>query len=178
MRVLAGSIFAISLSAMSAFSDPVTFQPEGCEFQITFPAAATQSQVKASTDRGDTIVTNKAELHLDIGKANILRAECSKIAHMGFMDESILTDNMQDLATAYKLQSASVAVLRNKVAGPIGRVHAKARSGGKDITLEIYRYTGSGSIFDVWIGAEPDAFPLEAQTAFLKSIALNGQVVP
>jgi hypothetical protein len=178
MRALAGSIFAISLSAMNAFADPVAFQPEGCDFQIAFPAPPTDSQVKASTDRGDTIVTNKAELHLDMGKANILRAECSKIPHMGFMDESILTANMQDLAAAYKLQSPSVSVLHNRVAGSIGRLHAQARSGGKDITLEIYRYTGPGSIFDVWIGAEPDVFSSDAQTVFLKSIKLNGQDIP
>ena len=179
MRALAVSIFALFLSALSAAADPATFQPEGCDFQITFPATATQSQVKTSTDRGDAITTNKAELHPDAGgKVSILRAECSKIPHMGFMDESILTANMQDLATAYKLQSPSVGVLRNKVAGSIGRLHAKARSGGKDITLEIYRYTSGSSIFDVWIGAEPDAFPTDAQSAFLKSIKLNGQDIP
>jgi hypothetical protein len=179
MRALTISIFAIALSTVNAFADPVAYQPEGCDFQITFPSSPTQSQVKASTDRGDTIVTNKADLHLDVGgKANILRAECSKIPHMGFMDESILTANMQDLANAYKLQSPSVGILHNKVAGSIGKLHAQARSGGKDIILEIYRYTGPNSIFDVWIGAEPDVFPSEAETAFLKSIKLNGQDIP
>ena len=179
MRALAVSLFALCLSTLSAAADPASFHPEGCDFQISFPAPPTESQVKASTDRGDTIVTNKAELHPDAGgKISILRAECSKIPHMGFMDESILTANMQDLATAYKLQSPSAGVLRNKVVGPIGRLHAKARSGGKDITLEIYRYTSGSSIFDVWIGAEPDSFPTDAQSAFLKSIKLNGQDVP
>ena len=179
MRALAVSLFAICLSTLSAAADPAAFHPEGCDFQISFPAPPTQSQVKASTDRGDTIVTNKAELHLDAGgKVSILRAECSKIPHMGFMDESILNDNMQQLASAYKLQSPLVSVLRNQVAGSVGRLRAKARSGGKDITLEIYRYTSGSSIFDVWIGAEPDAFPTEAQSAFLKSIKLNGQDIP
>ena len=68
--------------------------------------------------------------------------------------------------------------LRNVVAGSVGRLHARARSGGKDVILEIYRYTSASNIFDVWVGAEPDAFPTEAETAFLKSIKLNGQVVP
>jgi hypothetical protein len=179
MRLLAVSLFALSLCAMNANADPVVFQPEGCDFQISFPAAPTPSQAKSTTNRGDAVVTNKADLHLDAGgKTAILRAECSKIPHMGFMDESILNANMRDLADAYKMQSPNVAVLRNAVAGSVGRLHARARSGGKDIILEIYRYTSASNIFDVWIGAEPDAFPTEAETAFLKSIKLNGQVVP
>ena len=102
MRARAVSLFALCLSTLSAAADPASFHPEGCDFQISFPAPPTESQVKASTDRGDTIVTNKAELHPDAGgKVSILRAECSKIPHMGFMDESILTANMQDLAIAY-----------------------------------------------------------------------------
>ena len=179
MRALAVSLFALCLSTFSAAADPVAFGPEGCDFALTFPSAPIQSQVKTSTDRGDTIVTNKAELHPDAGgKLSILRAECSKIPHMGFMDESILNDNMQQLASAYKLQSPLVSVLRNQVAGSVGRLRAKARSGGKDITLEIYRYTSGSSIFDVWIGAEPDVFPTQAQAAFLKSIKLSGKDVP
>jgi hypothetical protein len=179
MRALAVSLLLLSLSAASAAADPVVFKPDGCDFEIAFPSTPTQSQTKNSTDRGDTIVTSKADLHLDAGgKTNILRAECSKIPHMGFMDESILSANMHDLADAYKMANPNVAVLRNQVAGSVGRLHARARSGGKDITLEIYRYTSGSSIFDVWIGAEPDAFPTEAETAFLKSIKLNGQAVP
>ncbi len=177
MRALAVSTFAVvAIWAAGAAADPVVFQPEGCDFQLSFPAAPSLTQQKQTTNRGDEVVTGKAELHLDVGgKANILRAECSKIPHMGFMDEAILSDNMRDLADAYKLQSPGVAVLHNKLAGPVGRLHTRARSGGKDITLEIYRYTSASNIFDVWIGAEPDAFPSEATTAFLKSVKLNGQ---
>jgi hypothetical protein len=94
---------------------------------------------------------------------------------MGFVDEAILKNNMNDLGNAYKVQNFNASIEKNAVAGPVGRLHGKAKSGGKDIVLEIYRYTGPTSIFDVWIAAEPDAFPLEAQTAFLKSIKLNGQ---
>lgn len=179
MRLLAVSFFTLLLTATGAAADPVVFQPDGCDFQISFPAAPTQSQTKNSTDRGEAIVTNKAEMHPDAGgKVSILRAECSKIPHMGQMDESILSENMSALADAYKMQNPNVAVLRNQIAGSVGRLRAKARSGGKDITLEIYRYTGPASIFDVWIGAEPDVFPTDAQTAFLKSIKLNGKDVP
>jgi hypothetical protein len=179
MRALAVSIFALSLSALSAAADPVVFHPDGCDFAVTFPSAPSQSQAKNSTDKGDAIITSKADLHLDAGgKVAILRAECSRIPHMGFMDESILGANMRDLADAYKMQSPNVAVLRNQVAGSVGRLHARARSGGKDVTVEIYRYTSGSNIFDVWVGTELDAFPSEATNAFLKSITLNGQTVP
>ena len=178
MRVVSVAM-AATLWAASAAADPVVFQPEGCDFQLTFPAAPIPAQQKSATSRGDTVVTNKAELHLDAdGRPNIFRAECTRVAHMGSMDESILADNLRDLAGAYKIQNAAVSVRRNRVAGSVGLIHGRLALGGKDFTIELRRYTGPNNIFDVWIGAEPDAFPTEADNEFLKSIKLNGTEVP
>ena len=72
----------------------------------------------------------------------------------------------------------TTGIEHNAIAGPIGRLHGKGRVGGKDMTFEIRRYTSKTAIFDVWIGTDPDSFPSATDTAFLKSITLDGQVVP
>jgi hypothetical protein len=112
------------------------------------------------------------------GKSDFLRAECTRIPSMGFVDEAILKDNMTELAASYKLQNPLVTILRNRQTGAVGRIHATAHLGGQDITVEIYRYTSDANIFDVWIGASPEAFPSAADSAFQKSITFKGVVLP
>lgn len=172
---VAGALFW----AAQASADPVTFQPEGCDFQLSFPAAPAASQSKTQTSRGDNVVSDKASLSLEVeGKANYFRAECTRVPHMGFLDEAILTENMHELGATYKLQNVSTGVDHKGVAGAVGWLHGKGRVGGKDMAIEIRRYTSKTAIFDVWIGAEGDAFPTAAGTAFLKSIKLDGKEVP
>ena len=173
-------IFAIAaLWTVGATADPVIFQPTDCDFQVSFPAAPAPSQTKAPTSRGDVVVIDKASLSLDVdGKSNYLRAECTHIPDMGFVDEDVLNNVMQELGGTYKLQNVTTGIEHNAIAGPIGRLHGKGRVGGKDMTFEIRRYTSKTAIFDVWIGTEPDAFPSSTDTAFLKSVTLDGQVVP
>jgi hypothetical protein len=174
--------FSIAMALLwiaSASADPVTFQPEGCDFQLSFPAAPNASQSKTQTDRGDSVVNDKASLSLEVeGKANYFRAECTRIPHMGFVDEAILTENMRVLGETYKLENVTTGIDHNSVAGPVGRLRGKGRVGGKEMIFEIRRYTSKASIFDVWVGAGPDSFPSGVNTSFLKSIKLDGQAVP
>jgi hypothetical protein len=170
-------IFAIAaLWTADATADPVTFQPAGCDFQVSFPAAPTVSQTSTQTDRNDTVVNDKATLSMDVdGNANYFRAECTVVPHMGFVDEAILNDNMLRLGETYKLQNVSAGIEHSGAAGPIGRLRGKGRVGGKDMIFEIRRYTSKTAIFDVWIGTDPDSFPSAADSAFLKSVKLDGQ---
>ena len=162
--------------AGAAQADPVTIKPDACDFALTFPDAPTQSQTKSRTNRGDDVVTNRADLKLDVnGKTNFFRIECTKIPHQGQVDEEILRQNMSDLAASYKLEAATVSVDHNKLTGAAGHIQGRAKLGGKDITLRIDRYTSTNDILDVWTGAEPDAFPSDAGTQFLKTITFNGQ---
>jgi hypothetical protein len=180
MRGFAGlSGFAlVLLLAAPVHADPVMFQPEGCDFQMSFPASPDQSQIKTATNRGDGVITNKAQLRVGLdGKTNFFRADCTRIAHMGFIDEAILRDNMNELAVAYKLQGAIVSVEQNRRTGSVGRIQGRAQLGGKDVQLNIYRYTGENDILDIWIGADPDAFPSAANAAFLSAIKLNGSAL-
>jgi len=168
------SFVVFSMSA--AHADPVTFKPDGCDFAVIFPAAPTQSQTNSKTDRGDDVVTNRADLKLDVnGKTNFFRIECTKIPHQGLVDEEILKENMTNLAASYKLEGALVSVDHNKLTGSVGHIQGRAKLGGKDITLRIDRYSSTNNILDVWTAAEPDAFPSDAGAQFLKTIALNGQ---
>jgi hypothetical protein len=169
----------LALAASAVQADPVTVKPDACDFAFTFPAAPTQSQSKSKTDRGDDVVTNRADLKLDVnGKSNFFRIECTKIPHQGLIDEEILKENMTDLAASYKLEGAIATVDHNKLLGAVGHVQGRAKLGGKDITLRIDRYTSSNDILDVWTGAEPDAFPSDAGAQFLKSITFNDQPLP
>ena len=168
----------LALTAASAQADPVTVKPDACDFTFTFPAAPTQSQSKSKTDRGDDVITNRADLKLDVnGKTNFFRVECTKIPHQGLIDEQILKQNMTDLAASYKLDGAIATVDHNKFLGAVGHVQGRAKLGGKDITLRIDRYTSTNDILDVWTGAEPDAFPSDAGTQFLKAVTFNGQAL-
>ena len=170
------STAALLLLASNALADPVNFHPEGCDFEVSFPAAPTAGQTKTQTSRGDNVVTDRASLSLDTdGKANYLRAECTHIPGMGFVDEDVLKDVMSGLGDSYKLQNVIVSVEHNAAVGPIGRLHGKGNVGGKEMTIEIRRFISKSDIFDVWTGAEPDAFPSAADTAFLASVKLNGQ---
>jgi hypothetical protein len=181
MRRRAGfwSVAGLLFWAAQAAADPVTFQPKGCDFQLSFPAAPTSSQTQTRTSRGDTVINDKATLSLDVdGKPNYFRAECTRIPSMGFVDEAILTENMRELGDTYKLQNAVPGIEHNGMAGPIGKLRGKGRVGGKEMVFEIRRYTSKVDIFDVWIGAGPDSFPSAAGTEFLKSIKLNGQSLP
>jgi hypothetical protein len=175
-RLIRFSIVAAAMSwSAPASADPVVFAPDGCDFQVRFAAAPTVTQSKSTLNRGDAVVTNRADLRSTVdGKTDFLRAECTKIPSIGFVDEAILKDNMNDLAASYKLQNPLITIQRNKLTGAVGKIHATAHVGGQDITLEIYRYTGAANIFDVWVGASPDTFPSAADTAFQKSLKLNG----
>ena len=168
----------LALAASAAHADPVTIKPDACDFAFTFPAAHAQSQTKSKTDRGDDVVTNRADLKLDVnGKTNFFRVECTKIPHQGSIDEEILKENMSGLAASYKLEAAVVSVDHNKLTGAVGHIQGRAKLGGKDITLRIDRYTSTNDILDVWTGAEPDAFPSEAGAQFLGAISFNGQAL-
>ena len=176
MRSLTFAIFCIALSwTASASADPVTVQPEGCDFAFIFPAAPTQNQTKAKTSRGDDVITNRADLRLEVdGKSNFFRVECTRIARQGQMDEEILRQNMKDLAATYKLESAGVSVDHNAKTGAVGHIQGRAKLGGKDITLRIDRYTSANGILDIWTGAEPDVFPSGAGKEFLAAITYQG----
>ena len=179
MRAWMGIAVGVLLLTAPASADTVVFGPDGCDFKVSFAAAPTITQSKSTLNRGDAVVTDRADLRSTVdGKTDFLRAECTKIPSMGFVDEAILKDNMNDLAASYKLQNPLITVQHNRLTGAVGRIHATARVGGQDITLEIYRYTSSANIFDVWVGASPDTFPSAADTGFLKSITLNGAGLP
>ena len=60
----------------------------------------------------------------------------------------------------------------------MGHLQGRATLGGKPILLKIDRYTTASGIVDVWTGAEPDGFPSEVDTAFLKAMTFNGQSLP
>ncbi|HWC63948.1 MAG TPA: hypothetical protein VG501_10020 [Rhizomicrobium sp.] len=166
------------LLTTSAFADPVAFHPANCGFEVSFPGAAAVTQSKTQTSRGDAVVTDKASLSAELdGKPHYLRAECTHIPNMGFVDEDVLKNVMQELGGTYKLQNLAVSVEHNAVAGPVGKLRGKGKVGGKEMTIEIRRYTSKTDIFDVWIGAEPDVFPTAADAAFLQSVKLGGQDV-
>jgi hypothetical protein len=171
--------FALIACCGAAHADPVSVKPENCDFGFTFPAAPSQSQTKSKTNRGDDVITNRADLKLDInGKTNFFRIECTRIPRQGQMDETILKANMKDLAETYKIQAALVSVDQNRAVGSVGHIQGRATLGGKPITLKIDRYTSVNNIMDVWTGAEPDNFPSEADTQFLKAITFNGEPLP
>ena len=165
-----------ALSAGLAHADPVSVKPDNCDFAFRFPAAPTQSQTKSKTSRGDDVITNRADLKLDVnGKTNFFRVECTKIPRQGQMDEEILRQNMKDLAETYKLQAPLVFVDHNKLTGAVGHIQGRATLGGKPVTLKIDRYTSANNIMDVWTGAEPEVFPSEADAQFLQAITFNGE---
>jgi hypothetical protein len=168
----------LAVAARTAHADPVTIKPDGCDFAFTFPSAPTQSQTRSKTDRGDDVVTNRADLKFDVdGKTNFFRIECTRIPHQGLIDEEILKENMGNLAASYKLEAPLVSVDHNRLTGAVGHIQGRAKLGGKDITLRIDRYTSTSDILDVWTAAEPDGFPSDAGTQFLKAITFNGQAL-
>jgi hypothetical protein len=177
MRVFQGFLgFAVMTCGGAAWADPVAIHPDNCDFAFSFPAAPTQNQTKSKTSRGDDVITNRADLKLDVnGKTHFFRVECTKIPHQGQMDEEILRQNMKDLAETYKLQAALVSVDHNKLTGAVGHIQGRATLGGKPLTLRIDRFTSANNILDVWTGAEPDVFPSEADSQFLQAITVNGQ---
>jgi hypothetical protein len=177
MRGLTGLSVIIAALAWStgATADPVPFHPEGCDFEISFPSAPATSQTKTETDRGDSVATMRAVVN---DGANYLRAECTHVPAMHFLDEDILRNTMRDMATSYKLDNSNTRIDHNDVSGPIGWLHGQGKLGGKDVTIEVRRFTGKASIFDVWIAAAPGVFPAPAEADFLKTIKADGKLVP
>src|SRR5580700_6272250 len=90
-----------ALWASSAAADPVVFHPDGCDFEVSFPSAPAASESKTETDRGDSVVTEHAVVN---DGANYLRAECTHVPAMHFLDENILGNNMQDMGNSYRLE--------------------------------------------------------------------------
>jgi len=161
------SVAAFILMAAPAFADPVSFHPQGCDFEASFPAVPAASEIKTQTDRGDNVTTQRAALN---DGSNYLRAECTYVPAMHFLDEGILQNTMSDMGASYKLTGVATRVDHNQATGPIGYLHGQGKLGGKEVTIEVRRYTGKASIFDVWIAAAPDSFPTAAETAFLQSV--------
>jgi hypothetical protein len=177
-RVTMHCLFAMAFFAAPAFADPVVFHPANCDFDVAFPGAPAVTQSKTETSRGDAVVTDKASLSAELdGKPHYLRAECTHIPNMGFVDEDVLKNVMQELGETYKLQNAIISLEHNALSGAVGKLHGKGRVGGKEMTIEVRRYISKTDIFDVWIGAEPDSFPTSADSAFLQSVRLNGQAI-
>jgi hypothetical protein len=165
-------VAAIILVAAPAFADPVSFHPDGCDFEASFPSAPAASETKAQTDRGDSVTTERATLN-DGG--NFLRAECTYVPAMHFLDEGILQNTMNDLGASYKLTGVLTRIDHSQATGPVGYLRGQGKLGGKEVTIEVRRFTGKASIFDIWIAAAPDAFPTTAETAFLQSVKMSGQ---
>ena len=174
-RTVFSLMIAAPLWALPAAADPVGFHPDGCDFEISFPAAPALSQSKTDTDRGDQVTTTRAVLN---DGANYLRAECTHVPAMHFLDEDILNNNMRDMGTAYKLTGFTTGVDHNEISGPIGWLRGQGKLGGKDVTIEVRRFTGKASIFDVWMAAAPDAFPAPAGVSFRKTVKAEGKLVP
>jgi hypothetical protein len=166
------AIAMLALCGASAGADPVNFHPDGCDFDVRFPSAPVTTETKTETDRGDSVTIERATLN-DSG--NYLRAECTHVPAMHFLDEDILKNAMNDMGSSYKLGGLSTRVDHNDAAGPVGWLHGQGKLGGKTVTIEIRRFTGKASILDVWIAADPDAFPTAVGTAFTQSVRLNGQ---
>ncbi len=169
------AVAILSLGVSAAAADPVSFHPAGCDFEIAFPAAPATSETKTDTDRGDSVATEHASLN---DGTNYLRAECTHVPAMNFFDEGILLNNMKDLSIVYKLDHVLTSIDHNDVSGPIGVLHGQGKLAGKDVTIEIRRFTGKASIFDVWIASAPGGFPTQNETDFLKTIKVEGKPVP
>ena len=165
-----GAFFLLATSG--AFADPVTFHPDGCDFEITFPSAPTMAETKTETSRGDSVATERASLN---DGTNYLRAECTHVPAMNFFDEGILLNNMQEMGASYKLDGVITRIEHNEVSGPIGWLTGRGKLGGKDVTIEVRRFTGKASIFDVWIASAPGSVPTPAAADFLKTIKVEGK---
>ncbi len=177
MRKIAGFVaVAVILGCAQAAADPVVYQPEGCDFAVTFSAPPKRTLLKTLTNRGDAVLTYRAELQSDAaGKLTLLRAECTAIPRMGFVDDQILKGVMDQVGKDEKLKSPRSFFERNKLTGTVGRLRGRREIDSKDVTVELRRYFGDNTMLDVWIGAETDAYPPAEGDAFLKTITLKGK---
>jgi len=119
----------------------------------------------------DTVI---AELNprLNDGYAHYFRAECTQVA-LGPMSQADMIEDMRGLARMNHLEDAKVWVEELPSGQMVGRVRASLDSGQRLYFLDIRRYRGDTSLFDVWAGAE--RYPTEGIAMFFKSVAYRGR---
>jgi hypothetical protein len=172
----------LSLAAVLALAWPeaipaqVTFAPSGCEFRVWFVAQPTVTEATVPAADGRAVETTVAELNprLDDGYAHYFRAECTHIA-LGAISNEGLIEDMTELARMNRLQDAKIWVEELPGGPMVGRVRATVNSGQRIYFLDIHRYVGETSLFDVWAGAE--RFPTEGIVMFFRSVAYRGRLL-
>ncbi len=154
----------------------VTFQPSGCDFRVWFVTEPTITKVTVPAVDGMTLDTVIAELNprLDDGYAHYFRAECTQVA-LGPMLQADLIENMTELARMNRLEDTKIWVEELPSGQMVGRVRASVNSGQRIYFLDIRRYLGENSLFDVWAGAEQ--YPTEGIVMFFKSVAYRGRLL-
>ncbi len=169
-------VFILALAWPEAGLAQVTFQPNGCDFRVWFVAQPIVTKATVPMADGAVVETTIAELNprLHDGYAHYFRAECTQTT-LGLMSEANLIEDMTELARANHLQEPKVWVEKLPSGRMVGRVRASVDSGQRVYFLDIRRYLGETSVFDVWAGAE--RFPTEGIVMFFKSVAYRGSLL-
>ena len=154
----------------------VAFQPSGCEFRAVFVGAPDVKTATMPDENGKPQTETIASLGVMLdGKPNFFRAECIDAQVPANVDEALLQEDMQAIATGNHLRKAIVWVEKSSGGELVGRIRGEVTDGVTTYQLEIRRYLGRHNIMDVWVGAPPEAFPSEGNLIFLKELRRDGK---
>ena len=154
----------------------VAFQPPGCEFRAVFVVAPNVKTATMPDKNGKSQTETIASLGVMLdGKPNFFRAECIDAEVPTSVDEALLQEDMQTIASGNNLRKAVVWVEKSSGGALIGRIRGEFTDSVATYQLEIRRYLGQHNIMDVWVGAPPGVFPSEGNLIFLKELQRDGK---
>jgi hypothetical protein len=153
----------------------VAFQPPHCDFQTVFVVAPDIKEAVMPDGQGKLQKSVTANLGVVLeGKPNFFRAECTEANVPAQLDEKLLLDDMNTIAKANGLRKPHTWVEKDN-SRLIGRVRGEFTDSAATYVIDIHRFFGKHSVFDVWIGSPPDTFPSKGNLIFLKEIKVNGK---
>jgi hypothetical protein len=155
----------------------VAFQPPHCEFQTVFVIAPDIKEAVMPDEQGKLQKSVIANLGVVLdGKPNLFRAECIQADVPAQLDEALLLDDMNTIVKGNNLRNSHVWVEKSG-SGLVGRVRGEFTDTVATYVIDIHRFFGRHSVFDVWIGSPPATFPSQGNLIFLKEIRLDGKPI-
>lgn len=177
IRLHAVIVFLVlSFAAPTQALAQVAFQPPSCEFQAIFVVAPDVKEAVITGDDGKPLKSVIASLGVILdGKPNLFRAECTVAGVPTTLDQKLLLDDMKTIAEGNNFRNPLTWVEKSPSGVFVGRIRGQISDSTTTYVVDVHRFFGKKSIFDVTVGSPPGTFPSKGNLIFLKEIRLNGK---
>ncbi len=155
----------------------VAFQPQGCEFRAIFVTAPDVKTATVPDEAGHPQTETIASLAAMVdGSPNFVRAECMNAEVPATIDEKLLLEDMQTVASGNNLRNPVVWIEKSTSGDLVGRIRGSMADTVATYQLEIRTAISDATTFSTsGLVSPPGVFPSEGNLIFLKELRRDGR---